>query len=142
MLRNACGLISQAFLICWKGAEGMRILADKSLAAYIRGLIRTDNVKLFYQTKEWKELRLEVLEENHFECAECIKKGKYTRADCVHHVNEVRVRPELALSKYYTDQDGQQQKQLVPLCNECHNIVHDKLGKWQQKDKFTNEERW
>lgn len=120
----------------------MRIPTDISLATYIRNLIRQDKVEQFYQTNEWKELRQEVLEDNHFECAECIKKGRYTRADCVHHVNEVRHRPDLALSKYYTDAEGKQQKQLVPLCNECHNIIHDKLGNWQRQDKFTNEERW
>ena len=120
----------------------MRIPTDISLARWIRELIITDRVQLFYQTKEWKELRQEVLYENHYECAECKKKGKYTRADCVHHINEVRHRPDLALSKYYTDIEGKQQKQLIPLCNECHNIIHDKLGEWQRKDKFTNEERW
>ena len=120
----------------------MRIPTDISLARWIRELIITDRVQLFYQTKEWKELRQEVLYENHYECAECKKKGKYTRADCVHHINEVRHRPDLALSKHYTDAEGKQQQQLIPLCNECHNIIHDKLGEWQRKDKFTNEERW
>ena len=120
----------------------MRIPTDKTLAKWIRELIRADKVHLFYQTKEWKELRREVLEDNHYECQRCKEKGKYTRATCVHHVNEVRVRPDLALNKYYTDAEGKQQKQLIPLCDACHNIEHDKLGNWQRKDKFTNEERW
>jgi len=120
----------------------MRIPTDKSLAKWIRELIRADKVHLFYQTKEWKELRLKVLEENHYECQRCLEKGKYTRATCVHHVNEVRIRPDLALSKYYTDAEGKQQKQLMPLCDACHNLEHDKLGEWQRKDKFINEERW
>lgn len=120
----------------------MRVPADKPLASWIRSLIRAGKVYLFYQTEEWKELRLQVLEDNHYECQRCKKLGKYTKAVCVHHVNEVRIRPDLALSKFYTDNKGQQQKQLVPLCNECHNIEHDKLGQWQKKDKFVNEERW
>lgn len=122
--------------------EAMRVPTDKPLAKWIRELMRADRIELFYQTKEWKELRQEVLFENHYECAECKKKGKITRADCVHHHMEVKIRPDLALSKYYTDAKGEQHQQLIPLCNECHNIIHDKLGEWQRKDKFTNEERW
>lgn len=120
----------------------MRIPADISLATYIKRLIQADKVEQFYQTEEWKELRQSVLEFFHFECQECLKKGDYTKADCVHHVNEVRVRPDLALSRTYVDDEGQQQYNLVPLCNICHNIVHDKLGEWQRKDKFINEEKW
>lgn len=120
----------------------MRIPTNISLETYIRKLIAEDRVEEFYFTDDWKELRAEVLEELHNECQECLKLGKYTQADCVHHVNEVRQRPDLALSKTYTDNEGQQHRQLVPLCNTCHNIVHDKLGNWQRKDKFTNEEKW
>ena len=120
----------------------MRIPTDISLASYIRKLIAEDRIVEFYQSDDWKELRAEVLEDYHNECQECLKLGRYTQADCVHHVNEVRNRPDLALSKTYTDSEGQQHRQLVPLCNTCHNIVHDKLGNWQRKDKFTNEEKW
>ena len=120
----------------------MKIPKDISLAAWIRQLIKADKVEKFYMTDEWKELRQDVLEFFHFECQECLKKGRYTKADCVHHVNEVRVRPDLALSRTYVDAHGQQQFQLVPLCNTCHNLIHDKLGEWQRKDKFYTEEKW
>lgn len=120
----------------------MRIPTDISLATYIRNLIKADKVEQFYQSKDWKELRQEVLCDLHYECQECLKKGEYTKADCVHHWNEVKDRPDLALSKFYTDEHGQQQRQLVPLCNRCHNIVHDKLGSSRNKDKFTNVEKW
>jgi 5-methylcytosine-specific restriction endonuclease McrA len=46
------------------------------------------------------------------------------------------------LSKYFVDSKGERQPNLVPLCNQCHNAVHDKLGEWQRKDKFTNTELW
>lgn len=120
----------------------MRIPKDIPLATYIRQLIRDDKIELFYFTEDWRELREDVLDHYYNECQECLKKGKYSRADMVHHVNEVRHRPELALSMYYTDEHGKQQINLMPLCNACHNIVHDKLGKWINKDKFTNEEKW
>lgn len=120
----------------------MRIPSNISQAKYIHRLIEEDRIEVFYHTEDWKELKQEVLDELHYECQECLKKGIYTRADCVHHVNEVKHRPDLALSKYYTDHEGKQHRQLIPLCNTCHNIVHDKLGKWQRKDRFSNEERW
>jgi 5-methylcytosine-specific restriction endonuclease McrA len=120
----------------------MKIPRDIPLRVYILGLIEEDKLERFYLTDEWKELRLEVLENHFYECSECLKKGRYTRAECVHHVNEVRNRPDLALSRYYIDRSGRKHRNLVPLCNTCHNLVHDKLGKWQKKDKFTNEEKW
>ena len=120
----------------------MRVPDDKSLESYIRELIKEDKVEQFYQTDDWKELREKVLEDNHYECGKCIEKGKYARAECVHHVNEVRVKPDLALSKYYVDKEGNKLLNLIPLCNTCHNIIHDKLGNWQRKDKFFNEEKW
>lgn len=120
----------------------MRIPRDIPLATYIRRLIRDNKLEKFYFTEDWKELREDVLDFFNNECQECLKKGRYTEADCVHHVNEVRNRPDLALSRYFTDSEGKRQANLVPLCNQCHNIVHDKLGEWQRKDKFTNEERW
>ena len=125
-----------------KGDERMRIPKDIPLAVYIKQLIREDKLEKFYFSDDWKELRLRVLEDNHFECQECMKKGKYVKADCVHHINEVRQRPDLALSRYFTDHKGNRMPNLLPLCNQCHNLIHDKLGEWQRKDKFFNEERW
>lgn len=120
----------------------MRIPIELTLAKWIRQLIREGKIEQFYYTKEWKELRQEVLEEHHYECQECLKQGRYTRAVCVHHINEVKDRPDLALSKYYTDHKGMEHKQLVPLCNKCHNIVHDKLKQFIEGKSFSNQERW
>lgn len=120
----------------------MRIPQDTSVAKWVRQLIRDGKVEQFYFTDDWKELRLEVLEEHHYECQECIKAGRYTRATCVHHVNELKDRPDLALSKHYVDHAGVEHKQLLPLCNKCHNIVHDKLRSFIEGKRFTNVERW
>lgn len=121
----------------------MRIPIDIPLAKWIRQLIRENKIEKFYLTMDWKELREDVLEYFHYECQECLKKGNYTKADCVHHINEVRNRPDLALSRWYTDPvTGKQEINLIPLCNACHNKIHDKLGEWQRQDKYTNEEKW
>lgn len=116
-----------------------------SLEAYIRGLIDEDKLVKFYKSQGWRLLREDVLREHHYECQECLKKGKYTQATIVHHVQEVRKRPDLAMSKTYVDGKGNVHKQLVPLCHLCHEEIHDKLGgyvKEHTKPKFSNTERW
>lgn len=121
----------------------MRIPNDIPLAKWIWQLIKEDRVEQFYLTDDWRELRQDVLDDFHNECQECLKKGKVTTDElCVHHVNEVRNRPELALSRFFVDDKGQTQPNLVPLCKVCHNIIHEKLKKPIKKDKFINEERW
>lgn len=121
----------------------MRIPKDITLVTYIRGLIQRNEIYKFYKTEDWLELKEEVLEELHGECQGCLIKGRYTMAECVHHVNHVKKRPDLALSKYYIDKEGKKQRNLLPLCNICHNQEHpEKFGNYYNKDKFTNEERW
>lgn len=133
----------------------MRIPRDVPLRVYIQRLIDADEVEKFYQTDDWRELKEEVLRDFHNECQECLKRGKVSTSEKwmedgklrtarlhVHHVNELRHRPELALSKWYTDEKGQRLPNLVPLCKTCHNLVHEKLKTWQNKERFTNEEKW
>ena len=121
----------------------MKIPKGKSLRAFILYLIEIDKLERFYQTEEWKKLRLEVLEYFHNECQHCLKRGRYSKAKCVHHVNHVKNRPDLALSRYFVDEKGQKQLQLVPLCDTCHNLEHpEKLMTEKQKNRFVNEERW
>jgi len=120
----------------------MRVPIDRPLSMWIRQLIARDKVFLFYYTDEWKELRAEVMEYFHSECQECLKRGRYTRADCVHHVNHLRDAPQYALSKYYTDSKGERQYNLVALCNDCHNKAHPEKAVKGNKERFTNEERW
>lgn len=120
--------------------------SDNELAAYIRRLIAEDKLYVFYKSRAWMELRNEVLRDNHYECAHCLQHGKYTRAVMVHHVNEVRKRPDMALTKEYKDDmSGKMVKNLVPLCNACHEAEHDRFENKraeQGKEKFTNKERW
>ena len=121
----------------------MRIPRDIPLAEYIRQLIRENQIELFYKSDDWLELRDDVLRADHYECLHCMQRGEVVRADCVHHVNHVRKRPDLALSRIYLDKDGNEQRNLLPLCNACHNVEHpEKFGNYQKRDKFTNEERW
>lgn len=112
---------------------------------WIRQLIKEDKLYKFYKSDEWLQLRAEVLRDNHYECVHCLKRGRYTRAVMVHHVNEVRKKPSMALTKTYIDKTGQERMNLVPLCFACHEAEHDRFEKVraeQGKEKFSNEERW
>lgn len=111
----------------------------------------SDNVKqrvsqgdtdLLYKTWEWQELREKILLRDHYECQRCdghnglgkpIKRIKLTKANTVHHIQEVRDRPDLMM----------EESNLISLCHECHDIVHDRTVERfnKQKPRLT-EERW
>lgn len=112
------------------------------LADYIYYLIKTDSVYKFYKTPEWQALKSEVLKEQHNECQVCKRKGKYTKADTVHHCKFVRSFPQLALSKTYIDDKGIDRINLIAICKTCHNQVHPEKINKNRKPKFTNKERW
>lgn len=108
---------------------------------WIREQISKGEEWRFYKTKQWLELKSNVMEKHHYECQECLKKGRYTRAKVVHHINELKQRPDLALNEYYIDGKGNKKRNLIPLCQECHNIAHNRICSNEYK-KQLNEERW
>lgn len=73
------------------------------------------------------------MKRDHYECQECRRLGKYHRVENVHHIKEVKDRPDLAL-----DLDN-----LICLCVEHHNEVHGRyltaLDKQEKKiESFAN----
>lgn len=125
----------------------MRVPIDIPLAEWIRSLIRDGEVYKFYKTDDWLELRDDVMRDAHNECQHCLRKGKYTRAEMVHHINEVRKRPDLALTREFIDPITKEKRtNLVALCNSCHELEHpDRFGNYRAQrgiEKFSNEERW
>ena len=113
----------------------------RNLAQWIEELIAEDKLYKFYKTKEWLRLRQNIFDKYHNECQECLKLGKYTRAETVHHINEVKDRPDLALSEYFIDEDGKQRPNLIPLCKRCHNAAHCRFSPAEKRPQL-NEERW
>lgn len=125
------------------------------LKKWIETLIEKNELWRFYKSREWMELKEEVLRENHYECAECKKRGIITRYDIdedgnkrllstVHHVQYVKKHPADALSKFYT-YEGKTYRNLIPVCKACHNKLHpEKSGRRAKKktDGFVNEEKW
>lgn len=92
----------------------------------------------FYNSTEWKRVRDEVLRLDRHECQLCKAEGRYSPAQTVHHVKHLRDRWDLRLSIY----DGDE-RQLVSLCNECHNRVHpEKAFKHNANEKPLTPERW
>lgn len=117
----------------------------RELVKWIEQLIELNQLDRFYHSKYFRKVKREVLRELHYECVMCKAKGKLTiikedrkRSGVLHHVKEVRQYPELALSKYYIDDEGNKQRNLIPLCDPHHEEVHDR---YCTKEPL-NIERW
>ncbi len=95
-------------------------------------LINSNNLMKFYNCKEWRSLSKETMIKNNNECQTCKSKGKYKKAENVHHIKEVKEHPELALEP----------DNLMCLCIPCHNEVHDRYDNKKKDKPFVNEERW
>lgn len=124
-----------------------RVPQDIALDVWIRQLIREDKIYLFYKTDDWLELRDDVMRDAHYECQHCLKNGIYKRAEMVHHINEVRKRPDLALTREFIDAiTNEKIINLVALCNSCHEKEHpDRFGNYRLQrgiERFNNEEKW
>lgn len=98
------------------------------LVIWIKALLQHNNIKAFYNSALWEHLRHEVLDEQHHECQLCKVKGLYTEAETVHHIEPVRKRPDLALTK----------RNLMAVCDECHYAIHHT----KEFKKQLNTEKW
>lgn len=107
----------------------------------IKEIINTKDYYKVYKTGRWYRLKAKVLKEFHNECYLCKQQGKITMADTVHHVKEVKKYPSLVYEEFYYDNNGERKRNLIPLCNGCHNKVHKRFGHPERK-KPLNEERW
>ncbi len=97
----------------------------------------------FYNSRKWRKIRREILKADHFECQTCkYKYHRYRRADTVHHVNHLKVRPDLALEPMYRDPARHEDRRnLISLCHDCHEEAHGwRMGK--DKTEPITEERW
>jgi len=91
------------------------------------------DLRAFYNSRTWRSKARLILKRDRYECQEHKRRGKYHRAECVHHKLDVKKHPSLA----FADDN------LEALCNRCHNIKHGRwVGQSTQEDKFTTPERW
>lgn len=87
-----------------------------------------------YQSRRWKEVRIYMVQKYPL-CQDCLKAGKITATQEVHHLKSPFVKgltPEEKERRAY-DEDN-----LVCLCSECHwrrhhpeGIIQDKLKKYE-----------
>ena len=70
----------------------------------------------FYLSKEWRKKREHILKRDKHLCQHCLKNGKVTAANTVHHIKELEEYPDLAL----TDSN------LISLCFDCHELTKKK----------------
>ena len=110
----------------------------KEQIAYVKKCISTD-VHSFYIWGEWLKVREDVLKLDKFECQDCKKKGKYTKATTVHHNQFLKKYPEHALEIFY-EFAGKRYRNLVSLCHDCHEARHGYRKK--EGKKPLTEERW
>jgi 5-methylcytosine-specific restriction protein A len=112
------------------------------------GKMTDREAKRFYDSAAWKHKRLQILVRDHYECQDCRKRlndavaagktlnGKdrmIRRAEEVHHIQELKEHPELAL----------EDDNLVSLCISCHNLRHGRAPKkFKRKRILASKERW
>lgn len=74
-----------------------------------------------YNTKRWKELRELKVQANPL-CEECLKEGRITPAQEVHHIKSFCAR---GLSPEEKERRAYDYENLMSLCKDCHHKKHD-----------------
>lgn len=105
----------------------------------IKTKTKEDRIR-FYQSREWRQLRKQILERDHYECQWCADEGKVTNhfeaVLEVDHIQELEHYPELAL----------EMTNLRTLCKECHNKRHRRFQFRKEQTKigrlFRSDEWW
>ena len=88
----------------------------------------------FYDTKRWLRKRANVMRRDEYKCKECLRYGKTSEAQMVHHIYPLEHYPQYNLTDI----------NLISLCDSCHGKMHDRnnnaiteLGRyWQDKIKL------
>lgn len=90
----------------------------------------------FYSSKAWQDCRNARMKKSHHLCDNCLAKGIYKPAKFVHHIEELTPinihRPEITLSF----------DNLMCVCNECHNELHDNKGRWHKINEARRKEKF
>ena len=124
------------------GAGIFLLLMTQRFLDWLLGLVAAGDVHPFYVSREWRELSAAVLRDDRRNCQIC---GRPNAAELVHHVKHVKLFPQLALSRYYTDEHGVRQRNLISVCRGCHETVcHPERMRKQRRrpENFVTAERW
>ena len=75
----------------------------------------------FYKSQAWKKTRAYIWSRDRGLCVDCLRRGLYTPAEEVHHVDPLTPdninNPDVSLNP----------ANLVSLCRECHKERHEKI---------------
>lgn len=124
----------------------------KEYLKWLKKLIENNELEKFYHDAQWLKVAAIVKQLDNYECQFCKKEGRVTTEGMlnakgkpiqmsVHHEKEVKKYPELALSIFYYDDNGNKKRNLKCTCESCHNRKHKKFAA-KKANKFINEERW
>lgn len=98
---------------------------------YLRA-IESGNTHAFYNSWTWYKKRLGILKRDNHECQRCKKEGLVSRGDIVHHIKELKDRPDLGVTS----------DNLVTVCHRCHNIIHERFEGEDTLPRIDIPERW
>lgn len=101
---------------------------------WLRRLIKNDALISFYSTNHWRKVRELVRARDHNECQRCAFNKRLTISEKsrdlhVHHIAEIEKFPQYALNM----------NNLITVCHNCHNIIHDR---WQVEIKMDKHENF
>lgn len=106
----------------------------------INTLLKERRENVWYNSATWGAMRATVLRLDHYECQRCKARGRYRRAEIVHHVKHLKDRPDLALSLYDPDTG---ERQLMSVCKRCHEELHpESQRQFAPKKLPITAERW
>lgn len=108
----------------------------------IKKLIAAGNEYAFYNDYYWRKLSHAIIREQHGECQICRSRGRYGKGTITHHVNHLKDRPDLAYARYYIADDGSRQRNLIAVCRNCHEALHQIEWHKKIKQRYQNEEQW
>jgi 5-methylcytosine-specific restriction endonuclease McrA len=91
-----------------------------------------DSERKFYDSPAWRKIRKKALERDRYACMLCKERGSFTRANTVHHIQELKNAPHLALTL----------SNLQSLCHACHDKIHAKGFSPPKREKRKFPERW
>lgn len=115
-------------------------------ARWILSLIASDNLQAFYHSRYWNNFRITILRTHPHRCYLCERKkparltplrmpwekpkgpNDKRPVAIVHHVNEIRKRPDLALSEL----DERGRRNVIVICPACHWGEHHKRNELMQ----------
>ncbi|WP_124728815.1 HNH endonuclease [Staphylospora marina] len=79
----------------------------------------------FYKSAAWLRCREAVLIRDNHLCQLCLKRGKLTPANTVHHIEHLEDNPDRALEA----------DNLISICATCHNRLHPEKGRKKREEK-------